>query len=115
MAVAGASLYLNQATAQIKGLSLGVNPNIFGAEGGISAVSLLDVGRANAVKGIGLSANARSLNASFLKSTSSVTNSLFSLTGGTDGTVEGGQAAILALRASLPASQVRGEIVDQEA
>ncbi len=116
MAVAGASQYRTQALAQLNGVAVSDTGNVLGATG--SATSILDAGRATAIDGIGLSPNARALNNSFLSSTASSFNQIFSLGAGTDSTVEGNQAAILALRASLPenqiASSLRGENLDEE-
>ena len=116
MTIAGASQYRIQATAQLSGVAVADTGNVLGASG--SVTSILDAGRATAISGLGLSSNARALNNSFLSSTADTFNSIFSLTGGTDGTVDGNQQAILALRASLPenqiASSLRGENVDEE-
>ncbi|MCB1681594.1 MAG: hypothetical protein H6858_07430 [Rhodospirillales bacterium] len=120
MTIAGASQYRIQAIAQLNGVATSATPNLFGSSNGNSALSLLDAGRQlNSVSGVGLSANARALNSSFISSRAADVNQLFSLTGGTDGTVEGNQAAILALRASIPESQLssslRGQEVDTQA
>lgn len=118
MAVAGASLYRSQAIAQLKGVVTYNVPNLFGSAGGVSALSVLDAGRQfNAIPGIGLSANARALNSDFIASRAADVNKMFSLTAGTDGTVEGNIQAIAAIRASLPfnafSREIRGEVLDQ--
>lgn len=120
MAIPGATQYRAQALAQLSGVATSDAPNLFGSSGGASAISLLDAGRQyNGIPGLGLSGSARALNNDFISSRATDVNKLFSLTGGSDGTVEGNQAAILALRASLPESRVapslRGQEVDTEA
>ncbi|MCB1592571.1 MAG: hypothetical protein KDI90_08990 [Alphaproteobacteria bacterium] len=118
MAIAGASLYRSQALAQLSGVATGTAPNLFGSDNGTSALSLLDAGRQlNSVSGIGLSANARALNSSFISSRVGDFNKLFSLAAGADSTTEGNIQAIAALRSSLPFSsfsrEIRGEVLDQ--
>ncbi|MBK9585035.1 MAG: hypothetical protein KA099_04445 [Alphaproteobacteria bacterium] len=120
MTIAGASQFRIQALAQLTGVPTYDAPNLFGSSGGSSAISLLDTGRQlNGISGLGLSGNARALNNGFIASRSTDINKLFSLTGGSDGTLEGNQAAILALRSSRPESQIskalRGQEVDTEA
>ncbi len=112
--VAGATRYLNAATlANIQGVSPST-PNVLG-EG--SAVSLLEAGRTT-TSGIGLSANARALNEEFLNTTASTFNSIFSLSAAELATPETLQQKILAIRATIPESQLapslRGENVDEE-
>ena len=101
--IAGASGFLNAATlANVRGVSA-VQPSVLG-EGGIGAVDLLDIGRASAPRGIGLSPQARALNKTFLESSTSQFNALFSLGVGTTASIEGLQQQILALRSSVPES-----------
>lgn len=116
--VPGASQYRIQATlSNIRGTTF-TTPNILGENS--SLANLLTIGRdALAISGIGLSSNARALNDSFVEAWASDANGLFSLTGGTDGTVDGAKTQISALRTSVPQSQLsrslRGEIVDEQA
>ena len=114
--IAGASRYLAASTlANTQGTSPST-PNILG-EG--STASLLEAGRLSNDYGIGLSDTARQLTQDFLNSTSSAFNSIFSLSTAEMGTNETIQQKILALRASIPESQLsrelRGENVDEEA
>ncbi len=111
MRVAGSSQYLNQATLSNQRGFAGTSSTVLGEAAG--GISLLDVARSNAPNnGIGLSASARALNNQFLRSNSSTTNQLFSLTGGGSATVEASRTQILALKASTPVS--RGVAVDTE-
>ncbi len=116
MSVAGASRYLGAATlANVQGLSPS-NPTLLDGSGGIAAA--LESSRPN--NGIGLSAQSRALTRQFLNETSSGFNTVFSLSNGVEfGTEETLQQKILAIRASIPESQlsreVRGENVDTEA
>jgi len=112
MRVPGSSQYLNQATLSNQRGFSGTSPNVLGETAG--GISLLDVARSAAPSnGIGLSASARALNNQFLRSNSSTTNQLFSLTGGGSATVDAARTQILALKASTPVS--RGVAVDTEA
>lgn len=110
MAVAGASRFLGAATlANVRGLP--AQQSTLLGQGGIGAVSLLDVGRTSlTTNGIGLSASARALNNQQLNASVSTINTLFSLTGGADGNVDGNQTIIQGLRASLPASAIREDL-----
>lgn len=117
MTIAGATAYRAQAVAQLKGVSTGDPPNLFGSANGISSLSVLDAGRqANAIPGIGLSSNARALNSDFIASRVGDFNKLFSLAAGTDSTTEGNVQAIAALRSSLPfnafSREIRGEVLN---
>lgn len=104
MGVAGASRFLGAATlANTQGIAA-QQPSLLGQGG--SATSLLDVGRANSVSGVGLSSNARALNNQFLESSSSTFNQIFSLGIGATASIEGLQQQILALRAGIPDSQL---------
>lgn len=96
--IPGASGYLNSAILANKQGLAAQSATVLG-EGGIGAVSLLDVGRSSLFdSGVGLSARARLLNNQFLESTASTFNSIFSLNLGATASVEGLQQQILALR-----------------
>ncbi len=100
--VAGASRYLNQAIlAQKTGASFSAG-NVLSAS--VSS-SLLDAGRGNAVRGIGLSARARAMTTSLLNSNESNINQMFSLTGGASATVDAAKIQIAGLRATVAASR----------
>ena len=103
--VTGASQYLSQsAYASSQGQTY-QSPSVLGTSTA-GAANLLDVGRRNAVYGVGLSSSARYLNRQQLESNSSTVNGLFSLTGGGSATVEAAKTQIMALRASLPERQL---------
>ncbi len=104
--IPGASGFLNAATlANKQGIPAG-QATVLG-DGGIGGVDILEAGRANAPdNGIGLSSTARFLNKQFLESTTTTFNAIFSLGLGATASVEGLQQQILALRASLPDSQL---------
>lgn len=113
--VAGASRYLAAATlANVRGISPST-PTVLGDSG--SAVSLLEAGR-NSANGIGLSARARALNDQFLSSTASSFNSIFSLSAAELSTEATIAQKILAIRASIPESQLapslRGDNLNEE-
>ena len=115
--VAGASRFYNASSlANVRGLAA-QSSNLLGSLA--SSINLLDFGRQNAIKGIGLSSNARLLNKQYLDSNKSTYNQIFSLGLGTTATVEGLQQNILALRAKTPdhklARSLRGSVVDEEA
>ena len=113
--VAGASRYLAASTlANVRGLSP-TTPSVLG-DGGLGGASILD-GAYRPSNGIGLSARARALTNSYLSSASSSINSILSLGTSEMGSTETMRQAILALRASMPESQlsraVLGENVDE--
>ncbi|MCC6597406.1 MAG: hypothetical protein IT559_01285 [Alphaproteobacteria bacterium] len=85
----------------------------------LGAIGILEVGRRNAVKGVGISNNARALNADFLNKASSSANGLFSATVGISSTLDGLQKKVLALRSGLSIDRVapslRGDNVDETA
>lgn len=115
--IIGASKYLGAATlANLKQLPAQSTDLLSSVA---SSISLLDVGRANQVKGIGLSASARAYNAEFLKNSNATANGLFSATAGADSTLEGLQKQVLALRSGMSPDRVapslRGENVDTKA
>ncbi|MGN7438434.1 MAG: hypothetical protein ACTHOO_07295 [Alcanivorax sp.] len=102
--VAGSSQYLAQATYSNRTGQSAVSSNLLSNVAG--GISLLDVARSAAPSnGIGLSANARSLNNQLLSSNATSFNTLFSLTGGSSATIENAQTQIKALRGSVPASR----------
>ena len=101
--IPGASQFLGAATLANKNGTPAAQATVLG-EG--SATSLLDVGRALAPGGVGLSQNARQLNSQFIESSKTQFNALFSLGIGATASVEGLQQQILAIRASLPESKV---------
>lgn len=116
MAVAGASQFKYASIlANTKQLAA-VRPSLLGD--GIGTVSLLDIGRGNSVRGVGLSASARALNKQYLEQSSGTINGLFSATVGNTSTVEALQTQIKALRSGLSIDKVapslRGDIVDEE-
>jgi hypothetical protein len=113
--VAGASRYLSASTlANVRGLSP-TTPSVLG-DGGLGGVSILD-GAYRPSNGIGLSARARALTNSYLSQASSSLNTILSLSTSEMGSTEVMRQTILALRASVPESQlsrvVRGETVDE--
>lgn len=116
--VSGASQYLSQTTLEnVSGTSGLATTNVLETSGATTA-SLLDLARVNAVKGVGLSANARLLNKQLLEQTANGFNQLFSL-GATIGDTDSITTKILAIRSSLPEEQIveslRGTVVDEEA
>lgn len=80
-----------------------------------NATSVLDVGRSQllSVKGIGISPQSRALNKSFLDQAKNYGNQLLSLGIGASATIEGLQQQILAIRASLPVSQISQTLIDE--
>lgn len=116
--VSGASQYLNAAIlANTKGQSPSI-PTLLSQS--TDTASILDDARSSmSIPGIGLSATSRSLTRSFLNRSADI-NALFSLGAGSDATIEGMQQQILALRATLPLSELHesvlklGENVDEE-
>jgi len=117
--IAGASRYVNQVALTNSGQApSGPAPSLLG--GGAGATSLLDAARSSS-SGIGLSSNARALNAKFLNETSALGNQILSLSVGSSGSIHGLQQEIKALRARLPESMLtqaqepRGGNIDTEA
>lgn len=116
MAIAGASRFLGAATlANLRGFSA-QTPGLIE---NIGAVDLLDVARSGSRNnGIGLSGNARALNKSFLSSSSTTFNQIFSLGVAATSSIEGLQTQIAALRSSLPedslSRDLRGLVSDTE-
>lgn len=106
MGVPGASQY--RIAAQLANTGQASRPQSGLIEG--LSLSLLDIGRGNAVKGIGISRSARAMNRQFLNQSAGAFNNLFSNTIGQTATVEGLQAQIQAIRSRLPASQVREDL-----
>ena len=107
--IPGASGFLGAATlANVRGIGAQA-PTLLG-EG--SATGLLESGRNLAAGGFGISSSARALNQQFLNNSTDI-NAMFSLAVGPDATIEGAQQIILALRGSIPESQlsraVRGD------
>ncbi len=103
--VAGASQYLSQAAYSIQfGQTFDAgNVLSFGAS------DLLEIGRANRVRGVGLSSRARALNQSQIQANVSAFNQLFSLSGGGSATVESALIQIKGLQATVPASRIIGD------
>ncbi|MDH5722742.1 MAG: hypothetical protein OEY94_05405 [Alphaproteobacteria bacterium] len=102
--VSGASQFVNQALVSNR-LGLPAYQNSILQESGLSAQSILDVGRRLAVSGGGISRNARFLIRQQLEQNSTAFNGLFSLTGGSGATVEAALVQIKGLRASIPSSR----------
>lgn len=100
VSIPGASQYL--ATATLSNLT-GQSPSSDNVIGRL-AIDLIDAARVNT--GVGLSANSRALTKQFLESTNGLMNSILSLGLGPGATVEGMQKQILALRSTLPESQI---------
>lgn len=115
--IPGSTQFLNAATLAAKNGTPARSDDVLSRLSG--AVSLLSVGRLNAVPGIGLSANSRALTQDLLNKSSQSANGLFSATVGADAMVEGMQTQILAIRSGLSIDQVapslRGDNVDTEA
>jgi hypothetical protein len=112
--IAGASRFLAASTlANVRGISPST-PSILGDSG----MSILDAA-ARPDNGIGLSARARQFNANYLSESASSLNKILSLGTSALATNESMQQTILALRASVPQSQlsreIRGESVDTSA
>jgi hypothetical protein len=89
----------------------GITPNFLGGSsnilGGSETISILAAGRGiMGIKGIGLSASARSINEKLVNSSQQGLNSLLSLAAGPDATVDGAKQQILALRAGLSDRQL---------
>ncbi len=100
--IAGSSQYLNQARlSQLTGSNFDAG-NVLGQA---ASSSLLDAGRGNAVRGVGLSARARQMNTAMLNNNSSTINQMFSLTGGLSATIESAQIQIAGLRATTSLSR----------
>ena len=111
--IPGASAFLSSARlANSQGLNPST-PSIFGNSGGLDAAGILEVGRRINRSGIGLSSRARAANKQFLSSAASNANTMFSLGVAETSSIEALQKKILALRSSLPESQlsraVRGQ------
>ncbi|PCJ99723.1 MAG: hypothetical protein COA45_02580 [Zetaproteobacteria bacterium] len=100
--IAGASQYLNQATLANKQGSTFVPADILSLT---SSSSLLDVGRATSVSGVGISARARQLNNQIIENNSSSYNRLFSLSGGASATTGAAQIQIAGLAATASTSR----------
>lgn len=97
--IPGASGFLNAATlANTRGVAAGSSSLL---NGGLSSPDLLDVGRRINRNNIGLSSNARAINKSFLSSSTSTFNAIFSLGVGTTSSIEALQQGILALRSQV--------------
>ena len=117
--VSGASQYLSASTlANTKGKAPSI-PTLLSQSTDVA--SILDAGRnAMSVPGIGISSNSRALTNQFLSRSADI-NSLFSYGLGADATIEGMQQQILAIRSTLPISQLHesvlnlGELLDTEA
>lgn len=110
--IPGASGFLNASTlANSRGIAA-AQPSLL--DGGFSAPDLLEVGRRINRNKIGLSGNARAVNKRFLESSTSNFNALFSLGVGTTSSIEGLQKGVLALRSSVPQSQLAREIREDD-
>lgn len=106
--IRGASQFLNQATLTNLTGSAAQPASVLGEAAG--GVGILDIGRNLAVRGSGISNNARALNRQFLSDSAGTFNQLFSLSGGGSASVEAAQTQILALRSSVPASRATPEV-----
>lgn len=108
--IIGAAKFLNAATlANLRGTAPST-PNILGESNDVANV--LDSARNTlSIPGIGASANARSLTKAFLNRTSDI-NAMFSLGLGAGATIQGLQQQILALRASLPISELGASVLE---
>ena len=100
--IAGASQFLNHAILAQK---IGTNFDAGNILGFTSSASILDAGRGNAIRGLGLSARARALTSASLDAGAATSNQLFSLSGGASATVESATIQIAGLRASVTASR----------
>jgi hypothetical protein len=111
--VPGATQFLNDAVLASRGRS--VAPDNIGNRIGSD---LLSAGKNLAVPGLGVSANARQLNAQQVENSKGLYNNLFSAGASGAGSIDGLQKEVLALRASLPddaiAPSARGIAVDEE-
>ena len=116
--IPGASRFANQAVSAARGGNATPPPSILGSSSVVEPTGLLDAGRGLAVKGFGLSSGAKAVNQAFLGQ-KGLFNQLLSLSIGPDASVEGARQQILALRSSLPESQLSrealGSLVDEEA
>ena len=103
--IPGASGFLNSATlANQQGIGAQTTTVLGESAAGLS---ILDVARTSAFdNGIGLSPEARRLNAQLIESNSGTFNQIFSLSLGATATIEGLQQQILAIRAGLSDSQL---------
>lgn len=112
--IAGASQYLAQATYSNKYGAAAGSTNLLSVAAG--SVSMLDIGRNLSSSGLGISAEARALNSSYLESSSSTYNTLFSANA-TASNADALQIQILALRSSTPTAfdspNILGEEVDE--
>lgn len=111
--IAGASQYR---VAAILSNEQGLTSVSSGLIEGFGAVDMLDVGRSlYGNNGIGLSSSARKQTKEFLQQSASGFNGLFSAGVSETSSVDALKTQINALRASLPASAVRGSVVDEDA
>ena len=102
--VAGASQYLNASTLNnLRGGSQLSQPaSLLG--GFDNNVSLLEIGKQNAVPGIGLSSRARAITSQFLSQSRNATNII--LSAGAQASIDGANTQIKALQAKLPKSAI---------
>ena len=108
--IPGASRYLNASTlANTKGLSAQSTDLLSSVAG---AVSLLNIGRGNAIPGIGLSAQSRELNRQFIENGKGNANGLFSATISMNETLENLQTQVLAIRARTPTSGLARNLLE---
>lgn len=114
--IAGASRFLNQA-AYVAKVGTNFDTGNMITQSGLSG-DLLEAGRGNRVRGLGLSSTARLLNKQQIDKSSEI-NQLFSLTGGGSSTIEAAQTQIKALRSSVPFSrlnpELRAQLLDESA
>ena len=106
-AVAGASQYANASLLANTKKIASQSTNLISSFG---AISLLDIGRGTAVRGTGISNNARFLNRQQLQN-SATYNGLFSAGVSGAGTVDGLKTQINALRSALSERQVSRSLV----
>lgn len=106
--IAGAMQFLNAARLAVK---TGTAPSIPTVLDSSATSSILDAGKSDYfnVGGFGLSANARKLNEQMFNN--SYVNELFSYAAGTDSTAEGSATIIKGLRARLPQSMIRPDLL----
>jgi len=104
--IAGASQYLNAATLANKKGTSAQSPSLLGSGGFGDSINILDIGRGASNSGLGISSRARALNAQQIASNEAGYNALFSLSAGTDATVDGAKQMILALRSRMTDDQL---------
>lgn len=112
--VAGASRYANAAAyANATGGSAAAAGSLLSGSGGLDS-SLLNVGRRLAPEGVGISGNARALNAQQIQNSAGTFNQLFSVGASQLNSTEAMQTKIAALRSTSSTSNLSRSVIAEE-